>query len=92
MSGSRYRRSPEALFRTAGREVLLASADREGFDVLPDTAAAVWVLLDEPASVASLSDELAALYGMPADRIASDVRPLLDELVRRGWLDRVDAD
>jgi hypothetical protein len=92
MTGQRYRRSPAALHRTVGQEVLLAGTDRDGFDVLPDTAAAVWTLLDEPATLPGLSDELARTYGTPVQRIAADVGPLLDELVRRSWLERIDED
>jgi hypothetical protein len=92
MTGQRYRRSSAALHRTVGHEVLLAGADREGFDALPGTAASVWTLLEEPATLPELSDELARTYGRPVERIAADVEPLLDELVRRGWLERIDED
>jgi hypothetical protein len=92
MTGQRYRRSPAALHRTVGHEVLLAEADRDGFDVLPGTAASVWTLLEEPATLPELSHELARTYGTPVERIATDVEPLLDELVRRGWLERIDDD
>jgi coenzyme PQQ synthesis protein D (PqqD) len=91
MSDPRFRRSPAALFRTAGSEVLLASADRDGVDLLPGTAAAVWLLLEEPASLAHLSEDLAELYAMPVERVVEDVEPLVDELTRRGWVERVDA-
>jgi type IV secretory pathway TrbD component len=92
MTGQRYRRSPAALHRTVGHEVLLAGADRESFDVLPGTAASVWTLLEKSATLPELSDELARTYGTPVERIVADVAPLLDELVRRGWLERIDED
>jgi hypothetical protein len=92
MTELRYRRTPRALNRTVGPEVVLAAADREGFDVLPGTAAAVWILLDEPATLVTVAEKLSALYDTTADRIAADVAPLLDELVDRGWLEQLDAD
>ena len=90
MSETRYRRAPRALHRTVGHEVLLAAADRDGIDVLPGTAATLWILLDQPASRETLTEELAAIYATPAHRVSADVTPLLDELVRRGWLEQFD--
>jgi hypothetical protein len=90
LSETRYRRAPRALHRTVGHEVLLAAADRDGFDVLPGTAATLWILLDQPAGLETLTEELAAIYATPADRVGTDLLPLLDELVRRGWLERFD--
>jgi hypothetical protein len=90
LSETRYRRAPRALHRTVGHEVLLAAADRDGVDVLPGTAATLWVLLDQPASLGTLTAELAAIYKTPAHRVSTDVAPLLDELVRRGWLEQLD--
>jgi Coenzyme PQQ synthesis protein D (PqqD) len=73
-----------------GDEVLLAAADRDGVDVLPGTAATLWILLDQSASLETLTEELAAVYETPSHRVSIDVAPLLDELVRRGWLEQLD--
>jgi hypothetical protein len=89
MSEPRYRRSAAALTRTVGSEVLLASPRHDAVDVLPGTAAAVWELLNEPASAPELSRELSSLFGVGAERVAEDIAPLLEELVERGWLERV---
>lgn len=90
MRGIRYRRAPQALHRIVGNEVLLAAADRESVDVLPGTAATLWLLLDRPASLESLSEELASIYETPVHRVTADVEPLLDELIGRGWLELLD--
>jgi hypothetical protein len=89
MTEQRYRRSPAALSRTVGSEVLLASTDRESFDVLPGTAATIWALLGEPTSTRELADELASLYDVPAERAAADMGSLLEELLERGWVERI---
>jgi Coenzyme PQQ synthesis protein D (PqqD) len=86
----RYRRAPKALHRSAGHEVLLAAADRDVIDLLPGAAATLWSLLDRPASLETLTEELSFIYETPVQRVTADVAPLLDELVRREWLELVD--
>jgi hypothetical protein len=88
MTEQRYRRSPTALSREVDGEILLARPDRNDFDVLPDTAAGVWNLLVRPQTALGLAAELADHYEEPIDRIATDVSALLEELVRRGWVER----
>jgi Coenzyme PQQ synthesis protein D (PqqD) len=58
--------------------------------MLPGTAATLWILLDKPATLEALSEELAAIYETPTHRVTADVAPLLDELVGRGWLELLD--
>ena len=48
--------------------------------VLPGTAAAVWSLLAEPATLDELVDALAEVYGGDRAVIARDVDDLLDRL------------
>ena len=91
MTGSVYRRSPSVLFRAFDDEVILGSPDREGFDALPGTARTVWEVLALPRSFEELVTELAQAYEAPADRVAGDVRPLMEQLEQRGWVERKEA-
>jgi hypothetical protein len=86
MHTSRLHRAQEALFRSAGGDVYLAAADREGFDRLSGSAATAWMLLDEAPTFAELVRELAGLHDATAEEIEPEIRSLLDELVRRGWV------
>jgi Coenzyme PQQ synthesis protein D (PqqD) len=90
MNEIRYCRAPKALHRAVGHEVLLAAEDRDGVEMLPGTAATLWMLLDRPASLGSLTEELSSIYETPARRVSADIAPLLDELVGRGWLELID--
>lgn len=85
----RYRRSPDALFRRVGEEILLARPDREDFVALSATAAATWSLLEDPRSLSELVQLLATSYAVPAASIASDVEVLLRDLRLRGWIEHV---
>lgn len=87
--GLRYRQSPATLTRSAGEEVLLATADREGVDALSRTAAAVWRLLEVPRSLSEVATILGGRYQASADEIARDVRGLVDDLLARGLVERV---
>lgn len=87
--GATYRRGERSLSRTYDGEILLGSPDREGIDRLEGTAAAVWIALAEPATVADIADALAEAYDAPADVIARDVDGLLRDLRVRGWVTEV---
>ncbi|MGQ0669864.1 MAG: PqqD family protein [Actinomycetota bacterium] len=85
----RVRQSPGALARSVGGEVLLAAPDREGVDVLSETAALVWSLLDRPRSLDELVDVLGERFAGSREAIARDVGSLVDDLVRRGFIEAV---
>jgi hypothetical protein len=85
-----FRRSPKALFRRVGGDIILATADREDFDSLSSTASTAWELLETPMGLAELVRQLALEYRMEAHSIVSDVAALLLDLLRRGWIEEVD--
>jgi coenzyme PQQ synthesis protein D (PqqD) len=85
-----FRRSPAALFRRVGGDVILATPQREEFDSLSSTASAAWEHLDTPKGLDELVNELALTYGMQPHSIVSDVAALLLDLLRRGWIEEVE--
>ncbi|HXF72518.1 MAG TPA: PqqD family protein [Actinomycetota bacterium] len=88
MSGERFRRAAGVLSRRFGGEVLLGLRGRAEVDRLEGTAAAVWELLEGPATAAEVAAALAASYDAPASAIERDVRALLSELAARGYVER----
>jgi hypothetical protein len=89
MSERAFVRSPAVLSRTVADEVLVTTADADQVDRLSPTAAAVWGLLERPATVEALVSELARLFAAPPTTIARDVEGLMDDLIRRGWVEEV---
>lgn len=87
-----FRRSPKALFRRVGGDIILATPEREDFDSLSSTASTAWELLDTPKDLDTLVKELASEYRMQAHSIVSDVAALLLDLLRRGWVEEVEQD
>lgn len=87
-----FRRSPTALFRRVGGDIILATPGREEFDSLSSTAGTAWELLDTPKDLDTLVKELALEYRMQAPSIVSDVAALLLDLLRRGWIEEVEQD
>jgi len=83
------RRSPGVLSRRVGRDVLLAPPESEDFERLSETAASAWELLESPRTVSELIETLAALYEVTPATIALDVERLVEELLRRGAIERV---
>jgi Coenzyme PQQ synthesis protein D (PqqD) len=89
---SSYTRHPAVLWRIVGDEVLLARRGSGDLDQLRDSATDAWQLLSEPQTLGSLVEALADRYGQRPDAIRADVMALLDEMLVRDWVVRVDAD
>jgi coenzyme PQQ synthesis protein D (PqqD) len=89
---SSYTRHPAALWRIVGDEVLLARRGSGDLDQLRGSATDAWQLLYEPQTLGSLVGALADRYGQRPDAIRADVMALLDEMLVRDWVVRVDAD
>lgn len=87
-----FQRSPNALFRRVGGDIILATAEREDFDSLSSTASAAWELLDKPKGLDQLVNELALGYDLQPHSIVSDVAALLLDLLRRAWIEEVETD
>jgi hypothetical protein len=88
MTEQLVQRSDRVVFRTIGGEKVLVpitgtSIDMTRLYLLNDTAAAVWDLLAEPRTVASLCELVAMEYQEPAEALRQDVEDLLAELAER---------
>ncbi len=86
---TRIRRCATAIDRSVGAEVLLATADRDEVDRLSETAAAVWHTLDVVRTRSEVAELMAGSFGQELRAVRADVDSLLDELVRRGWVEVV---
>jgi hypothetical protein len=86
---ARYTRASDVLWRNVGSEALLARPDAESIEALSATAAAVWRLLESPATEAELSEELAGRYRKDLDVIHRDVHLLLEKLSAGGFVKEV---
>ena len=86
---TRFRRSPGTIVRTVRDEVLLTAAGHEDVDRLSGTAAAVWNVLEVPRAPAEVAGLVAGAFGQPEQAVLTDVEAFLDELSRRGWVERV---
>jgi hypothetical protein len=76
-----YRRGAVLWRRTHDRILVLVPATREVLS-LTGSGRELWAVLDEPGSLPELAERLAAIYGAPAERIATDITPVITELRR----------
>jgi hypothetical protein len=83
-----WRRREDVLWRRSLDSVILFPVDAEEPLTLPGTGAAVWNLLDEPATVAELGAILADAYAEDPAVVEHDVRVLLTELEALGAVTR----
>lgn len=87
MNETPYRRSSEVLWRNVGPEVLLTRPGVETTEVLSETAAEAWRVLERPGTAHDVAARLGGFAGRP-DEIAIGVNALLLELVQRGHCTR----
>ena len=79
-----WRRRDAVSWRRSIDAVVLQAAGADEPVALPGTAAAVWDLLAEPATVDELVATLAEVYGESPDAIVDDVTGLLERLTALG--------
>jgi len=90
VSDPSYRRSPDVLWRNVGPEVLLTRPAIQTTEVLSETAAQVWRLLEYAGTALEVADRLDGFAGR-ADEIAGGVNALLMDLVWHGHCTRNDG-
>jgi hypothetical protein len=78
--GTEWRRRDDVLWRRSIDAVVLLPKGADEPVTLPGTGAAVWDLLEEPATLGQLVETLSEVYGGQPSTIAHDVAALLDEL------------
>jgi hypothetical protein len=82
-------RSPEALWRQAGRVVLVRTVSEPHVVELFDTGVLLWLALVEPITARALAAELAAVVDVPVEIVAPDVQSAIADLLRRGVVTQV---
>lgn len=87
----RLRQAPAVLSRVVGDEVIVAARDRDDFESMSETAGAVWRLLDEPRSPQEVAEILGRTYDAAPEAISRDVERLLDDLMRRRLIERIEG-
>lgn len=71
------RRNPDVTLERAGREAILYDRARRQVHVVNESAARLFELCDGDASLATLTEEFAAGYSLPAAEVEGDVRAIV---------------
>lgn len=82
-------RSPDSLWRHAGRVILVRTVSDPEIVELFDTGVLIWLALAEPITASELALEMAAVVGVPVEVVAPDVRAAAVDLLRRGFVTQV---
>ena len=82
-----YRRAPQWLHRLGNHKIILLQRGSEPKEIR-GIAVAVWLILEEPATLAQLSDEVAALS---PDVPASSLSEALDLMANQAIIELVQA-
>jgi hypothetical protein len=83
------RRAPDVLWRDGAFGVVLLPASAREPLTLEGTGRALWDALAAPVAPAALAARLADDFGTDPERVAADIAPVLDELLRCGALEEV---
>jgi len=79
--GVMYRRNPEVLSRRHANGLLLLCPGAESPVFLEGSAPAIWALLECPASLDQLAEDLAEVFGRSSEALISDLKSLLENLM-----------
>jgi len=86
-----YRRVTQVLWRRTADRVMLLPVPEGELISLSGTGVVLWDLLAAPASEQDLASTLAQVFGEAPERVAADIRPVLDDLVERRLIETVEA-
>jgi len=84
-------RRADVLWRATLDGVLIRPVGGPEVVKLAGTGLALWAALDEPSSFESVCAALAAIHDADLDVIASDLRPVIDDLTAREVLEWIDG-
>lgn len=84
----RYRRSPRALHRNAGPEVLVVPADTDELVTLSGVAAVVWEALARPADAHRIEGFVAEVLDVAPGEVAAGLGTCLLDLTTAGVIER----
>lgn len=84
-------RRADVLWRSTVDGVLIRPPGASVVTKLAGTGGALWAALDEPASFAEVCAHLAATHDADPATIAADLAPVIDDLVARGVVERLDG-
>lgn len=84
MTGEPIYRRTDVLWRRTHDRLLILVPGGDTILTLGGSGLDLWAALEEPGSVQELAQRLAAVYAAPADGIASDIGPVIEDLARSG--------
>ena len=84
-------RRADVLWRATMDAVLIRPPGATELTKLAGTGRSLWAVLEEPTSFDDVCTRLATEYDAAVDEVAADVAPVVDDLVERGVLERVDG-
>jgi hypothetical protein len=87
----KYRRASRTVWRHAHGSVLVLPMSGHDVMHLTGTGDDLWQLLAEPLTVDQAARRLADIYDRSPDEIIQDIAPVLDDLVARGVVDRMNS-
>ena len=71
--------------------MLLTSVESDGFEVLSETAADVWRLLESPRTTAEIATRLSVRFREPVELVTTGVERLVRDLRARGYVRDLDG-
>jgi hypothetical protein len=83
-------RAPGVLWRHVAGTVLLRTLTDPGIVELSGSSVLIWLALGNPVSAGELASDLSAVVGARLDVVAAEMRPVLHDLLQRGFVTRLD--
>jgi hypothetical protein len=88
---SYYRKKPGFASADLGRELAILDLDSGSYLGFNQTAAQVWMMLEEPLSIEAICDRLRQQFAVGEETCRDQVASLLARMSQRGLVDVTDA-
>ena len=89
MNSLLFKRSAEALYCEVGPDIVALHVERGQCYGMENVTAAVWTLLEEPATTEQLCDKLVELYDVNIETCRTEIEPLIALLREEGLVETV---
>ncbi|MCP5047088.1 MAG: lasso peptide biosynthesis PqqD family chaperone [bacterium] len=83
-------RNDDIIFSDMGEETVMMSIDKGEDYGLDPVGRRIWELLEKPATVMDIRDDLCTEFNVSAERCAADIMPFMDQLIEKGIINTVD--
>ena len=81
-----HRNDPKFLASPLGEEVVMMNTDNGDYLGVNNVGTEIWNIIEEPISIADLTQRLLAIYDVTEDQLNADLDPFLKQMINHDMI------